>query len=238
MSTLIHKIIAVEGLDKTGKSTFVTAFDTIYHGMYGTSNTTLKKFSFPNITTPIGKSIRDELASSNPNPNIVNSPNFLSEMSHYWMQELFDLYLQNRAETTSSTNNINLVKNDHNVNYIFDRYFISTLAYQAFYNNSKADLDFIKTTLKENKFIKLPTDIIMLDLPNSIIIERTLADQETGDVDVNDTVDEDILNKRRDAYISAIKFLSNIGVRIHWFEDVSEFETDDLVKVLLGKIFG
>jgi len=237
MKSIINKIIVVEGLDKTGKTTFVSLFDTIYHGLNCNSNNILKKFSFPNEKTPIGKSIRDELSSSTPNLNIVNSPNFLSEMSHYWMQELFNLHFKNTVEQSTNNINNNISDSVGHINYIFDRYFISTLTYQAFYNNSKADLEFIKTALNTNKFIKMPTDIIMLDLPNSVIIERTLLDQAAELVDSNDTIDETILNKRRDAYKSAIKFLKGMGINIHWFEDVSLMDTEDLVKVLMGKIF-
>jgi thymidylate kinase len=236
MTTQINKIIAVEGLDKTGKTTFVEEFDATYHSLFGSTINELKKFSFPNALTPIGKSIRDELNSVIPNKSIVNTPNFLAEMSHYWLVELFEQHYENSIEKPS--NNINKeVVQVKSRNYIFDRYFISTLAYQAFYNNSKADLDFIKTSLNNNKFIKFPTDIILLDLPNSIIIERTLADKESGIIDANDTTDELILNKRREAYISAIKFLKGAGINIHWFEDVSKIDTGDLVRVLMGKIF-
>ena len=72
---IIDKIIAVEGLDKTGKSTFCNSFETIFTQMVGINNNKIKKFSFPNISTPIGKSIRAELASSNPDKNIVNTQN-------------------------------------------------------------------------------------------------------------------------------------------------------------------
>lgn len=235
MKTIINKVIAVEGLDKTGKSTFVNTFEAAFFGMYGTDGNTLKKFSFPNANLPIGKAIRDELESSVPNLDVVSSPFFLSDMSHYWMIELYNQHFKNITEQPTN----NLVSNETIVttNYIFDRYFISTLAYQAFYNNSKADLDFIKTVLKTNKFLKLPTDIIMLDLPNEIIIERTLADQDDDLVDSNDTTDEAILNKRREAYKSAISFLKHMGINIHWFEDISLFDTNDLARVLLGKIF-
>lgn len=236
MKTIINKIIAIEGLDKTGKSTFVNTFESIFYNMYGSEYNTLKKFSFPNSKTPIGKVIRDEFNSSDPNLEIVSSPYFLAEMTHYWMVELYEQHCKNLSDTnTNSITNINSAAGT--VNYIFDRYFISTLAYQAFFYDSKADLEFIKTSLRVNKFLKLPTDIIMLDLPNSKIIERTLADQELGLSDTNDTTNEEILNKRRSAYTSAINFLKTVGINIHWFEDISLFETEDLVKVLMGKIF-
>jgi len=235
LKNLINKIIAVEGLDKTGKTTFVNAFEAAFYGMFGNVGNELIKFSFPNPTTPIGKKIRDELEVSEPNLEIVSSPYFLGEMNHYWMIELYNQHCNNiNEETTNNISNQTLINTR---NYIFDRYFISTLAYQAFYNNSRADLEFIKTALKVNKFLKLPTDIIMLDLPNSIIIERTLEDQEEGLVDSNDTTNEEILNKRRSAYASAINFLKGMGINIHWFEDISKFEKEDLVRVLLGKIF-
>lgn len=234
---VVNKIIAVEGLDKTGKSTFCAAFESIFAGMYGINTNALKKFSFPNATTPIGKMIRDELATTNPDPTIVSTPNFLAEMSHFWMQELYNIHYSNT--TTSTTNNINkVVTPPSQINYIFDRYFISTLAYQAFYNDSRADLEFIKTSLRTNAFIKMPTDLIVFDLPNDKIIERTLADQEAGINDINDTTDITILNARREAYKDAITFLKGMGIQIHWFEDVSVYSTDDLVKVLMGKIFG
>ena len=77
----------------------------------------------------------------------------------------------------------------------------------------------------------------MLDLPNDVIIERTLADRASGDTDHNDTIDEELINKRRDAFKQAIKFLKGSGINVHWFEDVSQYTTDDLVKILMGKIF-
>jgi len=232
----INKIIAVEGLDKTGKSTFCERFELIFNTMPGINSQELVRHSFPNANSPIGQKIRNELNSSSPDPNIINTPNFLAEMNHFWMEELFN--------NTKELKDIETNKNHHIVNtniiiqknYIFDRYFISTLAYQAFLNNSRADLEFIKMALNENKFLKLPTDIILLDLPNEIIIERTLADQETNNTDYNDTIDVNLLNKRREAYAKAINFFKG-SVNIHWFEDVSKFSTDDLVKILLGKIY-
>lgn len=236
MRKIINKIIAVEGLDKTGKSTLVDTFVIEYDAMLGTEHNVLVKSSFPNAETPIGNSIRLELESLTPDPNIVNSPNFLAEMAHYWMNELYSIHFNNTNDT-ETTNSINKTQSVKTINYMFDRYFISTLAYQAFFNNSQTDLEFIKTVLKTNKFVKIPTDIIMLDLPNSIIIERTETDQENGETDSNDTIDEDVLNSRRAAYVKAIKFLKGMDVRIHWFEDVSLFSTEDLTKVLMGKIF-
>ena len=236
MRKIIHKIIAVEGLDKTGKSTLVDTFITEYNKMFNTETDPIFKTSFPNADSPIGKTIRLELESLSPNPDIVNSPNFLAEMSHYWMNELYKLHYTNTTDE-DKTNTINKKQVVHTRNYILDRYFISTLAYQAFYNNSKTDLEFIKTVLNTNKFIKIPTDIVFLDLPNSIIIERTEADQAAGNTDSNDTTDESILNRRREAYINAFKFLKGLDLYIHWFEDVSKFTTEDLVKVLMGKIF-
>ncbi len=232
---IIDKIIVVEGLDKTGKSTFCNSFETIYKTLNGINANELKRTAFPNNNLPIGKSIRTELSASNPAIDIINTPNFLADMAHFWMKELYNLHYNNI--TTNSQNNINQVSKDSSVNYIFDRYFISTLAYQAFYNNSKTDLEFIKTSLKVNGFIKIPTDLIIFDLPNSKIIERTLQDQSNGLVDNNDTLDESIINARRKAYKDAVHFLKGMGINIHWFEDVSLFETDDLVKVLMGKIF-
>lgn len=233
----INKIIAVEGLDKTGKSTFCNTFETIYSNMKGINSEELLKYSFPNINSPIGKRIRDELNSENPNLNIVNTPNFLSEMNHFWMEELFNNTKIINDTVTNKNNNIVNTNIISSKNYIFDRYFISTLAYQAFLNNSKLDLDFIKTAINTNKFLKLPTDIILLDLPNKIIIERTLADQALGENDINDTIDEKIINLRRDAYSQAIKFFNGLNINIHWFEDVSQYSTDDLVKILMGRIF-
>lgn len=234
---VINKIIAVEGLDKTGKSTFCNAFEGVYSQMQGINGQALKKYSFPNASSPIGARIRAELETSTPNPDIVNTPNFLSEMSHYWMEELFNntATIAQEAITRNS-----VIMNDvkvNNVNYLFDRYFISTLAYQAFYNNSRVDLDFIKTALRVNQFIKMPTDIIFLDLPNEEILRRTVADQEAGLNDGNDTLDVDVLNKRRDAYIQSLNFLKSNGVTVHWFEDSSIQTPEDLSKVLMGKIF-
>jgi thymidylate kinase len=234
---IINKIIAVEGLDKTGKSTFVDTFVTEYTRMFNTDIDPIFKYSFPNINSPIGKTIRDELASLDPNPDIVNSPNFLAEMAHYWMEELYNIHFNNITDGAEQKNNINKKQRVTTRNYIFDRYFISTLAYQAFYNDSKTDLEFIKTVLNTNKFVKIPTDIIFLDLPNAIIIERTEADRLEGNVDSNDTIDEDILDKRREAYISAFRFLKGVDLNVHWFEDVSLFTAEDLAKVLMGKIF-
>ena len=236
MKSIINKIIAVEGLDKTGKSTFVSTFESVFNDLHLSQTHSLHVNTFPNTTAPIGQSIRAELASSIPNPNIVNSPNFLADMSHFWMEELFQLHFNNIGgeNTTNSLNSVPVVGHR---NYIFDRYFISTLAYQAFYNNSKADLEFIKSALLENKFIKMPTDLIMFNLPNATIIERTLADQNVGLTDINDTIDETVLDKRRMAYESAINFLKGTGVRVHWFEDSSLYQHDDLSKVLIGKIF-
>ena len=234
---VINKIIAVEGLDKTGKSTFCKAFEMAYSQMNGINTQKLEVMSFPNITTPIGHSIRTELKSNTPNPDIVNTPSFLSEMSHYWMQQLFNNTKSSINETQNTNNQIINTDIISTKNYLFDRYFISTLAYQAFYNNSQLDLDFIKTALNVNKFIKLPSDIIFLDLPNDIILERTIADQKKGLTDKNDTLDLKIIEKRREAYFKSIEFLKGNGINIHWFEDSSLNTPEDLSKVLLGKIF-
>lgn len=235
---IINKIIAVEGLDKTGKSTFCDRFEMIFSAMYGINSQELVRQSFPNAASPIGKMIRDQLSSSSPDQKIVSTPNFLSEMSHYWSNELFTNTMDTKDTKTSKDHHIVNTNVLVNKNYLFDRYFISTLAYQAFYNNSRTDLEFIKFSLENNKFIKLPTDIILFDLPNDKIIERTLADQNNGDTDHNDTINVDIINKRREAYKQAVNFFVGSGVRVHWFEDVSLYNTDDLVKVLMGKIFG
>jgi len=234
----INKIIAVEGLDKTGKSTFCDKFDVIFSSMQGINSQELMRYSFPNVESPIGKRIRDELNSSSPNLDIVNTPNFLSEMSHFWMEELFNNTKSIKDNANSKEHHIVNTNIIFNKNYIFDRYFISTLAYQAFLNNSRTDLEFIKTALRNNSFLKLPTDIILLDIPNDIIIERTLADHASGSNDHNDTIDVDLINKRRDAFVQAVKFFEGSGVNVHWFEDVSKYTTDDLVKILMGKIFG
>lgn len=233
----INKIIVVEGLDKTGKSTFCRAFEGVYSTLNGLNIEELKIHSFPNVNSPIGKSIRNELTTATPDPSIVNTPNFLSEMSHYWMEELYEnaIITNNGA---AQQNTIEIPANLHgNMNYLFDRYFISTLAYQAFYNNSRTDLDFIKTALKINAFIKVPTDIIFLDLPNEEILRRTVADQENGLNDANDTVDITILEKRREAYINAMNFLKNHGVNTHYIKDAAELSPEDLSKILIGKIF-
>lgn len=235
---VINKIIVVEGLDKTGKSTFCNEFERIYTSMQGINNDLLTKFSFPNATTPIGSRIRNELNTPTPNPDIVNTPNFLAEMSHFWMEELYKNTQITKLDETKKNNHITKDKKVNNHNYLFDRYFISTLAYQAFYNNSEVDLDFITTALKNNKFLKLPTDIIFLDLPNAEILKRTINDQQNNLTDTNDTLDENIINKRREAYFKALNFFKGTGVKVHWFEDVSMYSTEDLVKVLFGKIFG
>ncbi len=234
---VINKIIAVEGLDKTGKSTFCNAFEGVYSQMPGINGQELKKWSFPNADSPIGARIRNELETSTANPLIVNTPNFLAEMAHYWMEELFNNTSMIAQEAITRNSVIMDEKKVNNVSYLFDRYFISTLAYQAFYNNSRVDLDFIKTALRINHFIKMPTDIIFLDLPNEEILRRTLADQENGLNDGNDTLDEAVLNKRRDAYKQSLNFLKGNGVTIHWFEDSSIQTPEDLSKVLMGKIF-
>ena len=222
LNTSINKIVVVEGLDKTGKSTFINVLDGAYTKKFG-SNENLTKFSFPNKTTPIGKSIRDELEKDHPNTEIVGTPNFLSEMVHYWMCEIF------KQDYKNASKNIK--------NYLFDRYFISTMAYQAFYNDSKNDLDFIKRAINENKFLMIPTDLIMLDLPNKIIIERTLKDEQNNLVDAHDTKDVNILDKRRDAYQKTVGLLTTLGVKIHWFSDVSVYDTKELADDLIGKIF-
>ena len=232
---LINKIIAVEGLDKTGKSTFCNAFESVYSTMGGINTQVLKKHSFPNATSPIGVVIRNELSGANPSTDIVNTPNFLSEMSHYWSVELFN----NAKEVITPPTNSQIIpdQNTNELNYLFDRYFISTIAYQAFFNNSKVDLEFIKTSLNINKFLKMPTDLIFLDLPNEEIIRRTLIDQEAGLNDGNDTLDEAILDKRREAYQNSIKFLKGMGINVHYFEDSSVKSMEDLSKILIGKIF-
>ena len=89
-----------------------------------------------------------------------------------------------------------------------------------------------------NNFIKMPTDLIILDIPNEKIIERTLLDEQNGLNDTNDTTNVDILNARREAFKKSVNFLKGMGINIHWFEDVSMYSTDDLVKVMMGKIFG
>jgi len=234
----IDKIIAVEGLDKTGKSSFVDAFDATFSNFFENSNEyKLKKFSFPNKNTPIGQSIRTELSSVSPNPDIVSTPNFLAEMNHFWMNELFIQHKNNLLNTPNKNSLNGHIETDENTTYLFDRYFISTLAYQAFFNDSKADLQFIKFSLTNNKFLKIPTDIILLDAPNSVIIERTLEDQKVDKNDFNDTIDETVLDARREAFHKAIKFMEGVGIRLHWFEDTSKFDPFDLAKVLMGKIY-
>ena len=55
--------------------------------------------------------------------------------------------------------------------------------------------------------------------------------------DINDTIDEAIINARREGFHKAIKFMDGIGIRLHWFEDTSKFDPFDLAKILLGKIY-
>jgi len=232
---LINKIIVVEGLDKTGKSTFCNAFESVYSTMNGINTQKLKKHSFPNATSPIGGMIRNELSGANPSTDIVNTPNFLSEMSHYWSVELFNNAKNGNAP--QANDQIIPDQNLNEVNYLFDRYFISTIAYQAFFNNSRVDLDFIKTSLNVNKFLKIPTDVIFFDLPNKEILKRTLVDQEAGLNDGNDTLDELVLDKRREAYQNSIKFLKGMGINVHYIDDSSANTMEDLSKILIGKIF-
>lgn len=216
----IKKIVVVEGLDKTGKSTFSNIFADIYNRSFSDA---LVKFSFPNKTSPIGKSIRDELESDEPNLDIISAPNFIAEMTHYWMKEIYN----HDYNTTKKSNR----------NYLFDRYFVSTLAYQAFYYDNENNLNFIKDTIKNNTFLKIPTDLIVLNLPNSIIIERTLKDEQTNMVDAHDTKDESILNKRRDAYKKAVDVMNDFNINIHWIDNVSNYDTSILAAELVGKIF-
>lgn len=222
MKSTINKIITVEGLDKTGKSTFVNAFNDNYK-IFIDDGSNLKTFSFPNKNTPIGNTIRNELAKDNPNTDVISSSNFLSEMTHFWMNEIYNLNFKN--------------PNKNKTNYIFDRYFISTLAYQGFYKNNTDDIEFIKYILSNNWVLKLPTDIIMFDLPNEIIIERTINDKNNNLVDAHDTTDESIINKRRDAYKKAADVLDMYGITIHWIDDVSVYETHELVSKLIKGIF-
>lgn len=207
------KIVVVEGLDKTGKSTFVNIVENTYCEIIGNG---LTKFSFPNKSTPIGSLIRKELESGTNNKNILSCPNFICEMIHFWMNEEY------------------FEKNTH---YIFDRYFISTMAYQAFYNDSEKDLEFIKNAIKSNRFLRLPTDVIMFDLPNDIIIERTLLDTKNNLIDGNDTIDVSILNRRREAYKKSIDIVANMGVNIHLFDDVSLLDTTSTAKKMVEKLF-
>jgi thymidylate kinase len=222
VESVINKIVVVEGLDKTGKSTFVNVMESVYLDKFKTSNN-LTKFSFPNRTTPIGKSIRDELDKEHPDSNVISSPNFLAEMVHYWMREIFNHDFKNNTGDKK--------------NYIFDRYFISTMAYQAFYNESVADLNFIKLAIKNNSFLKVPTDLIMLDLPNSIIIERTLKDEKNNLVDAHDTKEINVLDKIRRANQQTVGWLEELVVKIHWFCVVCVYDTNELAKELVGNIF-
>jgi len=229
---VIDKIIAVEGLDKTGKSTFCDTFERLFSSMYGIENRTLVKYAFPNDNDPIGKEIKYQLTLATPDPDIVSTPNFLSEMSHFWKNQLFKNY-----QTTIPNESLIQPEITNNVTYLFDRYFISTLAYQAFINNSKVDLEFIKYAINHDSFIKIPSDIIFLDLPNEKIIERTLADEEAGLNDTNDTLDPTVLDMRRDAYLKSLEFLKPLGINVISIEDVSLYSVDDLVKVLMGKLY-
>ncbi len=213
--------MVVEGLDKTGKSTFTNLIGETYNKMLNRDD--LVRFSFPNKTTPIGKSIRNELEAEKPNHSVISAPNFIAEMVHFWMKEIYELDFVNRGSVTK--------------NYLFDRYFISTLAYQAFYNDSVANMDFIEEAIGMNKFLKLPTDLIVLDLPNEIIIERTLNDEKHNLVDAHDTKDITILNKRRNAYRKAVDSLDGLGINIRWYDDISLYDTNDLAKELVEKIF-
>lgn len=220
MNSSIQKIIVIEGLDKTGKSTFSNIFSNAYSQKFSDD---LVRFSFPNKTTPIGRSIRNELESEKPDLDVVSAPNFIAEMIHYWMKEIYKYEYTQHQKT--------------NVNYLFDRYFISTLAYQAFYYDNMDNLNFIKDSIKNNKFLKIPTDLIVLNLPNSIIIERTIKDEKTNQVDAHDTKDESILNKRREAYKYAVDVMYDYGTNIHWVDDVSLYDSNTLAIDLLGKIF-
>ena len=83
----------------------------------------------------------------------------------------------------------------------------------------------------------MPTDVIFFDLPNKEILKRTLIDQEAGLNDGNDTLDETVLDKRREAYQNSIKFLKGMGINIHYIEDSSANTMEDLSKLLIGKIF-
>jgi thymidylate kinase len=221
LKSAINKIVVIEGLDKTGKSTFTNQLGKEYVNRFSSND--LVRFSFPNKTTPIGKSIRTELEAVHPNQSVISAPNFIAEMMHFWMKEIYELDFINKSVMKK--------------NYLFDRYFISTLAYQAFYNDSIANQEFIEEAIGMNKFLKLPTDLIVLDLPNEIIIERTLNDERNNLVDAHDTKDIAILNKRRDAYRKAVDTLDGLGINIQWFDNISLYNTDDLAKELVGKIF-
>ena len=220
MKLNVNKIVVLEGLDKTGKSTFSNILKKAY--LEKNSNEKLISHSFPNTNSPIGNIIRNELGKQNPNNNIVSTPNFLTEMVHFWMHEIYTNVKKN---------------NTHRLNYIFDRYFVSTLVYQAFYNNSDIDLEFITHMILSNPIIKIPTDIIILDAPNEIILQRTLKDKEDNLVDTNDTTDLCILNKRRECYRKTVDILVNMGITIHWIENVHTHDLNQLGCELIEKIF-
>jgi len=226
---IINRIIAVEGLDRVGKSTFIKDFIEFYNKSAITEN--LKSYKFPNEENPIGFEIRSELENGN-KTIISDSPvYFLTEMSLYWNKELYENY-ENKIKNENSSNIINEDKPNY-VNYIFDRYVLSTLAYQAYTKNNKINLEYIKYFLNNNQMIKLPTHLIFLDAPNNVIIERTKNDTQ----DSNDTIDEELINKRRNAYKKSIELLKRYIRKIIYIDDVTKYSNEELVSYIFGKIF-
>jgi len=224
--SIINKIIAVEGVDKVGKSTFCNIFKNKFEQL--NTNNSITNYHFPNSNSIIGTTITKLLMEA---PSKLNSSIFLSEMNQFWSDEIW-------ANQNSIHNNTSIIKPISTTkNYIFDRYLASTLAYNAFVNNNKNELNFIKTAILNNKFLKLPTDIIFLDCPTNIIIDRTNIDQKNDLNDLNDTIDPNLINQRREALINSIKYLKSAGTTIHIIDNAHSQNYEDLANILIGKIF-
>jgi thymidylate kinase len=234
--TTFGKIIVIEGLDKVGKSTFCSKFKLNFDNLTKSKNNQiLNMVMFPTNNLPIGIKIRNELKNDFPNKDFLTPSYFLADISHFWMNEI--LNVMNENNTNQSNKIFKKANSTIYYNYLIDRYFISTLAYQAFYENNLTNLIFIKDALNNNRFIKIPSDIIFLDIPNDIIIERIKKDQEKNLNDSNDTTDIEILNKRRDAYKKALDYINEMGINIHFIENAHNYDYDELSTMLIGKIF-
>jgi len=226
---LLNKFIIIEGLDKDFNASFIESFERNYNNLEGLNKNILKIYSFPNINNPIGLSIINEQKLTNPNNDILNLINYLTEMSWFWANEMY----QNQQNIVKNLNS-DSIQNDKKqniINYIINSYYITTIAMEAYYVDSRSNLEFIKFYINNHSSLKTPTDLIFLDIPTQKLIEKNLNDDNSMEVDV------DKINKKRECYYKALDFLKPLGIKYHIIEDITKYNIEQLCNLMIGNIF-
>lgn len=163
-------IIAIDGLDGSGKETTCNALRRMIVDQYNLPECSVVVHSFPDYNTPSGREIKKVLADS-----VLQGMDGRSKA--YMVATLFAI---NRAEHFASLKNPAMMF-DPSYIHIFDRYWASNIVYQGLGRSGEEMLGFVQNCKAiDNVFFNpMPTVYYFLRVPFSILNERLSARTES-----------------------------------------------------------